>query len=63
MIRAAAFEGMCPGNSPSEELFNFHKALATGGVAMTTVAYAAVRPFRPFISTPAFAEKRSRTGT
>jgi 2,4-dienoyl-CoA reductase-like NADH-dependent reductase (Old Yellow Enzyme family) len=42
MIRAAAFEGMCPHNSPSEELLNFHKALAAGGVAMTTVAYAAV---------------------
>jgi 2,4-dienoyl-CoA reductase-like NADH-dependent reductase (Old Yellow Enzyme family) len=42
VIRAAAFEGMCPGNSPSDELLNFHKALAAGGVAMTTVAYAAV---------------------
>ena len=42
VIRAAAFEGMCPGNSPSEELLNFHKALAAGGIAMTTVAYAAV---------------------
>ncbi len=42
VIRAAAFEGMCPGNSPSEELFNFHKSLAAGGVAMTTIAYAAV---------------------
>jgi 2,4-dienoyl-CoA reductase-like NADH-dependent reductase (Old Yellow Enzyme family) len=42
VIRAAAFEGMCPGNSPSEELLNFHKAVAAGGVAMTTVAYAAV---------------------
>lgn len=42
VIRAAAFEGMCPGNSPSGELLNFHKALAAGGVGMTTVAYAAV---------------------
>jgi 2,4-dienoyl-CoA reductase-like NADH-dependent reductase (Old Yellow Enzyme family) len=33
---------MCPDNSPSDELLNFHKALAAGGVAMTTVAYAAV---------------------
>jgi 2,4-dienoyl-CoA reductase-like NADH-dependent reductase (Old Yellow Enzyme family) len=41
VIRAAAFEGMCPGNSPSDKLLNFHKALAAGGVAMTTVAYAA----------------------
>jgi 2,4-dienoyl-CoA reductase-like NADH-dependent reductase (Old Yellow Enzyme family) len=33
---------MCPGNSPSDELLNFHRALAAGGVGMTTVAYAAV---------------------
>ncbi len=42
VIRAAAFEGMCPGNSPSDELLNFHRELAAGGVGMTTVAYAAV---------------------
>jgi 2,4-dienoyl-CoA reductase-like NADH-dependent reductase (Old Yellow Enzyme family) len=42
VIRAAAFEGMCPGNSPSDELINYHRAVAAGGVAMTTVAYAAV---------------------
>ncbi len=42
VIRAAAFEGMCPYNSPSDELLNFHRELAAGGVAMTTVAYAAV---------------------
>ena len=42
VIRAAAFEGMCPDNSPSDELLNFHKALAAGGAAMTTVAYAAI---------------------
>ena len=23
-IRAAAFESMCPGNAPSEQLFNYH---------------------------------------
>ena len=32
VIRAAAFEGMCPGNSPSDELLNFHRQLAAGGV-------------------------------
>ncbi|MEX0811772.1 MAG: hypothetical protein WD048_06120 [Chitinophagales bacterium] len=41
-IRAAAFEGMCPGNAPSEDLLNYHRAVAAGGVGMTTVAYAAV---------------------
>ena len=34
VIRAAAFEGMCPGNSPSDKLLNFHEALAAGGVTM-----------------------------
>jgi 2,4-dienoyl-CoA reductase-like NADH-dependent reductase (Old Yellow Enzyme family) len=42
IIRAAAFEGMCPGHSPSDDLLNYHQAVAAGGVAMTTVAYAAV---------------------
>lgn len=41
-IRAAAFEGMCPGNSPSDDLLNYHQTVAAGGVGMTTVAYAAV---------------------
>ncbi|HOG25552.1 MAG TPA: NADH:flavin oxidoreductase [Bacteroidales bacterium] len=41
-IRAAAFEGMCIDNGPSEALYNYHTAVAAGGVGMTTVAYAAV---------------------
>jgi 2,4-dienoyl-CoA reductase-like NADH-dependent reductase (Old Yellow Enzyme family) len=41
-IRAAAFEGMCPGNRPSAALIDCHRSLAAGGVGMTTVAYAAV---------------------
>ena len=41
-IRSAAFEGMCPGNAPSKELFDYHTAVARGGIGMTTVAYAAV---------------------
>ncbi len=41
-IRSAAFESMCPGNSPSQELLDYHKSVAVGGVGMTTVAYAAV---------------------
>ncbi|HNY02767.1 MAG TPA: NADH:flavin oxidoreductase [Bacteroidales bacterium] len=41
-IRAAAFEGMCPGNRVSDDLINYHASVAAGGTAMTTVAYAAV---------------------
>jgi 2,4-dienoyl-CoA reductase-like NADH-dependent reductase (Old Yellow Enzyme family) len=41
-IRAAAFEGMAPGHAVSDELLAYHRAVAEGGVGMTTVAYAAV---------------------
>ena len=41
-IRSAAFEGMGKNNGPTEELFNYHRAVAQGGIGMTTVAYAAV---------------------
>ena len=41
-IRSAAFESMCPGNSPSQMLLDYHRSVAAGGVGMTTVAYAAV---------------------
>ena len=41
-IRSAAFEGMCENNSPSKSLFDYHTAVARGGIGMTTVAYAAV---------------------
>ena len=41
-IRSAAFEGMGKNNGPTEELFNYHRAVAKGGIGMTTVAYAAV---------------------
>lgn len=41
-IRAAAFESMCPGNAPSQMLYDYHTAVAAGGVGMTTLAYAAV---------------------
>ena len=41
-IRSAAFESMCPGNKPSQQLLDYHKSVAAGGVGMTTVAYAAV---------------------
>ena len=42
VIRSAAFENMAYGNSPSQDLFDYHVAVARGGVGMTTVAYAAV---------------------
>ena len=41
-IRAAAFEGMCPGNNPGEKLLNYHTSVAAGGIGMTTLAYASV---------------------
>lgn len=41
-IRSAAFENMAYGNRPSEDLYNYHTAVARGGVGMTTVAYCAV---------------------
>lgn len=41
-IRAAAFENMAYGNSPSQDLFDYHTAVAKGGIGMTTVAYASV---------------------
>ena len=41
-IRAAAFEGMCPGNKVSEDLISYHRSVAAGGIGMTTVAYAAI---------------------
>ena len=42
LIRSAAFENMAYGNRPSQDLFNYHLAVARGGVGMTTVAYASV---------------------
>ena len=41
-IRSAAFENMCKDNCPSQQLFDYHTAVARGGVGMTTVAYASV---------------------
>ena len=42
VIRAACFEGMSPGGSPSEPLLEHHRDVAAGGVAMTTVSYCSV---------------------
>ncbi len=41
-IRSAAFENMCYGNRPSQDLFDYHTSVAKGGVGMTTIAYCAV---------------------
>jgi 2,4-dienoyl-CoA reductase-like NADH-dependent reductase (Old Yellow Enzyme family) len=41
-IRSAAFENMCRNYSPSQELFDYHTAVAKGGIGMTTVAYVSV---------------------
>ena len=44
VIKAATYEGMCPGGLPSDALVRHHRDLAAGGVGMTTVAYCAVSP-------------------
>lgn len=41
-IRSAAFENMCVDNAPSQKLFDYHTAVARGGIGMTTVAYASI---------------------
>ena len=42
VIRSAAFENMAYGNSPSQDLKDYHVAVSRGGVGMTTLAYASV---------------------
>jgi len=44
VIKAATFEGMTREHVVSDRLIAFHRAMAAGGVAMTTVAYCAVSP-------------------
>jgi 2,4-dienoyl-CoA reductase-like NADH-dependent reductase (Old Yellow Enzyme family) len=44
VIKTATYEGMTPGGVPSPALTEHHRALAAGGVGMTTVAYCAVSP-------------------
>ncbi|MEU5875982.1 NADH:flavin oxidoreductase [Spirillospora sp. NPDC047279] len=43
-IKAATFEGRTPKGLVTDELIEFHRAMAAGGVGMTTVAYCAVAP-------------------
>ena len=44
VIKAATFEGRTREQVVSEELIEFHRAVAAGGVGMSTVAYLAVSP-------------------
>jgi 2,4-dienoyl-CoA reductase-like NADH-dependent reductase (Old Yellow Enzyme family) len=44
IVKPATFEGMCPGGVASPALVEHHRAVAAGGAAMTTVAYASVSP-------------------
>lgn len=44
IIKAATFEGVMPNGAVSDELIEFHRQVAAGGAAMTTVAYCAVSP-------------------
>ncbi len=44
IIKAATFEGVMPGGTVSDALIGFHRRVAAGGAAMSTVAYLAVSP-------------------
>src|ERR1700722_18776334 len=44
IIKAATFEGAAPKGEVTDQLIEFHRGVATGGVGMTTVAYLAVAP-------------------
>lgn len=44
MVKAATFEGMARDGLVSDELIEFHRAHARGGVGLTTLAYVSVAP-------------------
>ena len=44
IIKAATFEGVMPGGTVSDALVDYHRRVAAGGAAMSTVAYLAVSP-------------------
>jgi 2,4-dienoyl-CoA reductase-like NADH-dependent reductase (Old Yellow Enzyme family) len=44
IIKAATFEGVMPDGLVTDKLVDFHRRVAAGGVAMSTVAYLAVAP-------------------
>ena len=44
IIKAATSEGRSPDGLVTDDLIDFHRAVADGGVGMTTVAYCCVAP-------------------
>jgi 2,4-dienoyl-CoA reductase-like NADH-dependent reductase (Old Yellow Enzyme family) len=44
VIKAATFEGVTPDGIVTDELVEFHRRVAAGGAALTTVAYQSVAP-------------------
>ena len=44
IVKAATFEGVMPRGAVTQDLIDFHVAVARGGAALTTVAYCAVSP-------------------
>ena len=42
IVKAATFEGVMPKGAVSDDLIEFHRRVAAGGAALTTVAYCAV---------------------
>ena len=43
-VKAATFEGRTPAGQVTDELVEYHLAVAHGGIGITTVAYLAVAP-------------------
>jgi 2,4-dienoyl-CoA reductase-like NADH-dependent reductase (Old Yellow Enzyme family) len=44
IVKAATFEGMAKRHQVTDALIDYHRAVAAGGVGMTTLAYCAVSP-------------------
>ncbi|HUI04147.1 MAG TPA: NADH:flavin oxidoreductase [Acidimicrobiales bacterium] len=44
IIKAATFEGVMPRGAVTDELIDFHRQVARGGAAMSTVAYCGISP-------------------
>lgn len=44
VVKAATFEGYSPGGAVTDDLVEFHRRVAAGGAALTTVAYLSVAP-------------------
>ena len=57
-IRAAAFEGMCDGNSPTDMLYEYHRSVAAGGIGMTTLCLGHAQ--RAVVPSPVVAAARDR---